>query len=101
MPLCLRKIDEESKDCSSSNKKNSTEENGSESITLNSMKDGSKSKMTSGSKELCGGTTEMKNKENGKTVIQDITFIVLQKNMRSMHSSERIEEMISELKGCK
>ena len=45
VPLCLRKIDEESKDGISSNKKK--EEDGSESITLNSMKEGSKSKMTS------------------------------------------------------
>ena len=37
--------------------------------------------------------------KNGRT--KDITFIVLQKNMRSMHSSERIEEMICELEGCR
>ena len=41
----------------------------------------------------------MKNKENGKTRWKDIAFIVLQKNMRSMHPSETIEEMISELEG--
>ena len=50
VPLCLRKIDEESKDGSSSNKKNSKEKNVCESITSNSTKDGSKGKMTSGSK---------------------------------------------------
>ena len=30
---------------------------------------------------------------------KEVTFIVLQKNMRSMHSSEKIEEMVSELEG--
>ena len=73
VPLCLRKIDEKS----SSNKKSSKEKNGSGSSTSNSTKDGSKSKMTSGSKELCGGTTEMKNKENGETRCKDIAFVVL------------------------
>ena len=43
------------------------------------MKDGSKSKVASGSKDLCGETTEKKNNENGKTKSKDITFIALQK----------------------
>ena len=34
-----------------------------------------------------------------KTVNKEITFIVLRKNLRSMHSSERIEEMICEKSG--
>ena len=61
------------------------------------MKDGSKSKMESGSKDLCGDSTGKKN--NAKTNNKDITFIVLQKNMRSRHSSERIEEMVCEFEG--
>ena len=60
----LRKIDEESKDGSSSNKKNSKERMVSES-TSNNMKERSGSKTTSGSKDLCGDTTE-KNFFQGK-----------------------------------
>ena len=30
---------------------------------------------------------------------KEVTFIILQKNMRSMHSSEKIEELITELQG--
>ena len=99
VPPCLRKREEKSKYGSSSNEKNSKEKNESGSSTLNRMKDGSKSKMTSGSKDLCGDTTEKKNNENGKTKSKDIAIIVLQKNMRSMHSSETIEEMVCELDG--
>ena len=53
--------------------------------------------MTSGSKDLCGDSTRKRNDE--KATNNDVTFIVLQKNMRSMHSSERIEEMVCELEG--
>ena len=56
-----------------------------------------KSKMMSGSKDLCGDSTRKRNDE--KTNNNDVTFIVLQRNMRSMHSSERIEEMVCELEG--
>ena len=79
-----------------SNKKNNEEKNESGSSTLNRMKDGSKSKMGSGNKDLCGDYTGKKNDE--KTKNKDITFIVLQK-MRSMHWSERIEEMVCEFEG--
>ena len=30
---------------------------------------------------------------------KEITFIILRKNTRAMHSSEKIEEMVSELEG--
>ena len=52
--------------------------------------------MVSGSKDLCGDSTRKRNDE--KTVNKEVPFIVLQK-MRSMHSSERIEEMVCELEG--
>ena len=66
-----------------------------------SRKKDSRSKMASGSKDLCGDTTEKKNQESGKTKEIDTTFIVShkKKNMRSIHSSERIEEMVCELEG--
>ena len=48
--------------------------------------------MTRGNKDLCGVSGRKRNNE--KTINNDVTFIVLQKNMRSMHSSERIEEMV-------
>ena len=56
-----------------------------------------KSKMMSGSKDLCGVTARKRNNE--KPTNKVVTCIVLQKNLRSMHSSERIEEMVSDLEG--
>ena len=53
--------------------------------------------MTSGSKDLRGVTARKRNNE--KATNNDVTFIVLQKNIRSMHSSERIEELVCELEG--
>ena len=44
---------------------------------------------------MCDDSTRKRDDE--KTNNNDVTFIVLQKNMRAMHSSERIEEMICEL----
>ena len=40
------------------------------------MKDGSKSKMASGSKDVCGDSTGKKNNEGEKTKNKDVTFIV-------------------------
>ena len=34
-----------------------------------------------------------------KATNNDVTFVVLEKNVRSMHSSERIEEVVCELEG--
>ena len=61
MPLCLRKAERKSKDGSSSNEKNKDD----------------KSKMVSGSKDLCGDSTRKKNDE--KAINKEVTFIVLQK----------------------
>ena len=86
MPLCLRKTERKSKDGSSSNENDKDD----------------KSKMMSGSKDLCGDSTRKRNNE--KAINREVTCIVLQKNMRSMHSSERIEGIICELEdlpmGC-
>ena len=59
------------------------------------MKDGSKSKMVSGSKDMCGDSTGKKNYEKNSKQISYVYGAT--KNMTSMHSSERIEEMVSEL----
>ena len=53
--------------------------------------------MMSGSKDLCRDSTTKRNDEKANN--NDVTFILPQKNMRSVHSSERIEEMICELEG--
>ena len=37
----------------------------------------------------------------GSKELKDITFIVLQKNMRSMNTSERIDEMLNEAENYK
>ena len=81
VPLCLRKTERKSKEGSSSNEKNNDD----------------KSKMVSGSKDLRGDSTRKTNDE--KAIKKEVTFVVLQKNKRSMHSSERIEEMICEVEG--
>ena len=81
MPLCLRKTEGRSKDGSSSNKKNHDEKN----------------KMLSGSKDFCGDSTRKRNDE--KNSKQRSYVYRATKNMRSMHSSERIEEMVCELEG--
>ena len=52
--------------------------------------------MASGRTELLPRSTEGKN-NNSKN--KEVTFIILQKNMRSMHSSEKIEELVTELEG--
>ena len=57
VPLCLRKTEEKSKYGGSSSNKKTTRKNESGSSTLSRMKDGSKSKMVSGSKYLCGDST--------------------------------------------
>ena len=48
---------------------------------------------------MCSDSTGKKNTQSEKTKNKDVTFIVLQKNMRLMHSSERIEEMVCEFEG--
>ena len=53
-------------------------------------------KMASGSEDMCPRSTEEKD-EHPKN--KEVTFIILQKNMRSMHSSEKIEELVTELEG--
>ena len=78
MPLCLRKT-----------------EKGKAKAAAAAMKvKKTKSRMMSGSKDLCGVTARKRNNE--KATNNDI---VLQKNVRSMHSSERVEELVCELGG--
>ena len=81
VPLCLRKTERKSKGGSSSNE----------------SEEDDKSKMISGSNDLCGDSARKRNDE--KAINNDVTIIVLQKNMRSMHSSKRIEEMVCALEG--
>ena len=95
VPLCLRRKLEDIKDSSSSkSKKNEEKESGSG--IREKMKNCVMNNMASGSKELqlqhtTGKDMHSKNRE--------VTFIILQKNMRSMHSSEKIEELETELEG--
>ena len=95
VPLCLRKTEKESNDDSSSKGKK-REENESGSSTLSKTKHRDMNKMASGSKDMFICST---GKRNDDTKNKEVTFIILQKNMRSMHSSEKIEEMVSELEG--
>ena len=78
VPLCLRTFEQRQQQQQQKNSKERMV-----SSISNIMKDGSKSTSTSGSKELCGNTTEKKNQESQKATSNDTTFIVLQKNMRS------------------
>ena len=97
VPLCLRKNEKDSNDDSSSKGK-TREEKESGSRTLSKTKHCVMNKMASGSKDMCPRSTE---KRDDDTKNEEVTFIVLQKNMRSMHSSEKIVEMVSELEGCR
>ena len=81
MPLCLRKTERKSKGGSSSNENEKDD----------------RSKMMSGSKDLCGDSARKRN--HAEAINNDVTFILLQKKMRSMHSIERIDEMVCELEG--
>ena len=47
---------------------------------------------------MCPRSTEEKDKHSKN---KEVTFIILKKkkNMRSMHSSEKIEELVTELEG--
>ena len=65
----------------------------------NNSKEHSRSKTARGCKDLCGSKKIRKNEESESTEDKDITFIVLQKNVRSMDSCGRIEEMICDLEG--
>ena len=93
--LCLRRNLRDSKDDSSSKRK-TYEEKESRSSTQSKTKLCVMNKMASGSEGTCPRSTEEKD-EHPKN--KEVTFIILQKNMRSMHSSEKIEELVSELEG--
>ena len=95
VPLCLRRKLEDNKESSSSESKK-YEEKGSGSGNQEKMKNCVMNNMASGCKELqlqynAGKDMHSKNRE--------VTFIILQKNMRSMHSSEKIEELVTVFEG--
>ena len=95
VPLCLRNNQKDSNDDSSSKRK-TREEKESGSSTLGKTKHCFNNKMASGSKDICSRSIEEKDKHPKK---KEVTFIILQKNMRSMHSSAKIEELVTELEG--
>ena len=80
----------------SSSKGENREEKESGSSTQSKTKHCVMNTMASGSKDICPRSTEEKD-DHSKN--KKVTFITLQKNMRSMHSSEKIEELVSELEG--
>ena len=90
--LFLRKTEKESNDDSSSKEKK-REENDSGSSTLSKT---DMNKMASGSKDMFTG---LSGKRDDDTKNKEVTLIILRKNMRSMHSSEKVEKMVSELEG--
>ena len=85
VPLCLRKTENDSNDDSSSEgKKREEKEIGSS--TLSKTKHCVMNKMASGSKNMCPRSTGKKDDDRKN---KEVTFIILQKNMRSMHSTEK------------
>ena len=76
----------------SSSKRKTREEKESGSSTLIKTKHCVMNKMASGNKDMCPRSSEEKD-DPSKT--KEVTFIILQKNTRSMHSSEKIEELVS------
>ena len=97
VPLCLRKNQRDSNDDSSSKRK-MREEKESGSSTQSKTKHCVMNKMASGGEAFCPRSIETKDGHPGN---KEVTFIILQKNMRSMHSSENIEELVTELEGCR
>ena len=95
VPLCLRRNLRDSKEDSSSNRKR-YEEKDSRSSTQSKTKHCVMNKMASGSKDMCPRSTEEKD-DHSKKQRSDIHYS--SKNMRSMHSSEKIEELVTELEG--
>ena len=95
VPLCPRKIEKDSNDDNSSKGKK-REEKESGSSTLSKTKHCVLNKMASGSKDICPRSTEKKDDDTKKPRSD---FHYSSKNMRSMHSSEKIEELVSELEG--
>ena len=89
VPLCLRKNQRDSNDDSSSERK-TREEKESGSSTQSKTKHCVMNKMASGSEDMCPRSIEEKDEH---TKNKEVTFTILQKNMRSMHSSEKIEEL--------
>ena len=96
VPLCLiRNLRDSKEDISS--KRKTYEEKESRSSTQSKTKHCVMNKMASGSEGTCPRSTEEK-EEHPKN--KEVTFTILQKNMRSMHSSEKIiEELVTELEG--
>ena len=103
VPLCMRSYCEEYKDGSSK-----------EEIEDGSSKKDSRSKTASGSKDLkktaeakpqavakigAAAKQKRKTKKVQKKQMKNESLLSCNKNMRSMNSSERIEEMIQELEG--
>ena len=95
VPLCLRRKLKDNKESSSSESKR-YEGKGSRSSNQSKMKNCVTNNMASGRKELYPRSTEGKDKHSKN---KEVTLIILQKNMRSMHSSEKIEELVTELEG--
>ena len=88
VPLCLRKNQRNSND-DSSIKRKTREEKESGSSTQSKTKHCVMNKM-------CPRSTQEKD-EHPKN--KEVAFIIRQKNMRSMHSTEIIEELVTELEG--
>ena len=95
VPLCLRRKLKDNKESSSSESKR-YEGKGSRSGNQSKMKNCVMNSVASGSKELQSHCSEGKDMHSKN---KEVTFIILQKNMRSMHSSEKIEELVTELEG--
>ena len=83
VPLCLRKNE---RDDDSISKRKMREEMESGSSTQSKTKHCVMNKMASGSEDICPRSTEEK---DGHPKNKEVTFIILQKNMRSMRSSEK------------
>ena len=88
------KVKDSNDDSSSKGKKREEKESGSS--TQSKTKHRATNKTASGSKDICPRSTEEKD-DHSKKQRSDIHYSST--NMRSMHSSEKIEELVSELEG--
>ena len=97
VPLCMRKKVDENEAKSKENEKSRSSrekcDGGSKKTTQTTVENESKGTRSSSTK--ANKTTSESKSE------KDITFIILQKNKRSLNSSERFEELTQEVEGCR
>ena len=94
VPLCMRRNDDENK--STKKEKSSSSKASEESSSKEEKRKESKNER----KDPSSSSTEKKQTIRTTNEEKEVTFVVLQKNLRSLFSSDRIDELMREVEGC-